>query len=122
MLTLIKDAFEDFLDGDDGKPIVMLNLLRFQHDGGRERYSDYLAVAMPLLARVGADILYVGDGLPALSAEPGQDWDAVALIRYPNRRAFADMALDADYRDRAGPMRDAALIEAVLQPIRTVPS
>ncbi|WLS03504.1 DUF1330 domain-containing protein [Shinella oryzae] len=122
MLTLIEDAFENFLDDDDGQPIVMLNLLRFREDGGRERYAEYLAVATPIVARFGAEIVYVGNGLPALSAEPGQAWDAVALVRYPNRRAFAAMAMDADYRDKAAPMREAALAEAVLQPLRTASS
>lgn len=122
MLTLIEDAFESFLNDDDGQPVVMLNLLRFREGGGRERYAEYLAVATPIVARFGAEIVYVGNGLPALSAEPGQAWDAVALVRYPNRRAFVDMAMDVDYRDKAAPMREAALAEAVLQPLRTASS
>ena len=122
MLTLIENALEKFLNEDDGQAIVMLNLLRFREDGGRERYADYLAVAAPIVARFGAEIVYVGNGLPALSAEPGQAWDAVALVRYPNRRAFAEMAMDADYRNRAAPMREAALAEAVLQPLQTASS
>jgi hypothetical protein len=32
------------------------------------------------------------------------------------------MAMDADYRDKAAPMREAALAEAVLQPLRTASS
>lgn len=118
MLTLIDGALEQFLREDDGEPAVMLNLLRFHRDGGRERYADYLKAAEPILARFGAEILFVGDGLPALSAETGQAWDAVALIRYPSRRDFVKMAGDPDYRERAGPMRQAALLEAVLQPVR----
>lgn len=122
MLTFIENALENFLNEDDGQAIVMLNLLRFREDGGRERYSDYLAVATPIVARFGAEIVYVGSGLPALSAEPGQAWDALALVRYPNRQAFAAMAMDADYRDKAAPMRKAALVEAVLQPLQTASS
>jgi uncharacterized protein (DUF1330 family) len=122
MLTLIEDALENFLNEDDGQPVVMLNLLRFQTDGGPERYADYLAVAAPIVARFGAEIVYVGNGLRALSAEPGQAWDAVALVRYPTRRAFAELAMDADYRAKAAPMREAALAEAVLQPLQAASS
>ena len=118
MLTLIQDEFRRFLAEDDGQPIVMLNLLRFHADGGRERYSEYLAAARPLVARYGAEIVYVGDGLPALSAEKGQDWNAMALPRYPNRQAFAGMVRDPEYRKKAAPLRAASLSEAVLQPIR----
>jgi hypothetical protein len=81
VLTLIQGEFERFLDEDDGQPIVMLNLLRFHADGGRERYADDLAAADPLVARYGAEIVTVGDGLPALSAENGQAWDAMVLGR-----------------------------------------
>ncbi|HEY1862547.1 MAG TPA: DUF1330 domain-containing protein [Roseiarcus sp.] len=119
MLTLIQDEFERFLQEDDGEPVVMLNLLRFHADGGRERYSEYLSVAGPLAARYGAKIVTVGDSLPALSAEDGQAWDAMALVRYPSRQAFASMVRDPEYREKAAPLRAASLSEAVLQPIRT---
>jgi uncharacterized protein (DUF1330 family) len=122
MLTLIEDALDSFLKEDDGQAVVMLNLLRFREDGGRERYANYLSVATPIVARFGAEVVYVGNGLPALSAEPGQAWDAVALVRYPSRQAFGDLAMDADYRDKAAPLREAALTEALLQPLQTASS
>ncbi len=118
MIELITANLARFLAQDDGKPITMLNLLRFKPDGGRERYFEYLSMAGPLVARYGAQIVFTGLGMTALSAEPGQTWDAVALVRYPTRRAFADMIADPDYK-LASPVRKAALIEAVLQPIST---
>lgn len=122
MPTIIAQSFEIFLNHDDGQSAVMLNLLRFGEDGGTKCYTEYLAVAAPIVDLFGAEIVYVGNGLPALSAEPGQAWDAVALVRYPSRRSFADMAMDADYRDKAAPMREAALADAVLQPLQTASS
>ena len=108
-----------FLSEDNGEPVVMLNLVRFRPDGGRQRYLEYLAMAGPLVARYGAEILYAGDGATALAAEPGQAWDTVALVRYPTRRAFADMVADPDYQ-KADPVRLSALAEAVLQPLRSL--
>lgn len=119
MITLIPENYQQFLAADDGKPITMLNLLRFQPDGGRERYLKYLTMAGPVVARYGAEIVFVGYGQTALAAETGQSWDAVALVRYPTRRAFADMISDPDYAV-ADPVRKSALVEAVLQPIATV--
>ena len=120
MLTLIQDEFQNFLAEDDGKPVVILNLLRFEPDGGRERWSEYTAVAGPVIGRYGAEMVFVGDTMRALSAEAGQTWDAVALIRYPNRRAFANLASDIEYQEKADPLRKAALQEVVVQPIRSV--
>lgn len=115
VITIIEPELQRFLTEDDGQPVVMLNLLRFRPNGGRERYAEYLRMAGPLSARYGAEIVYAGDGTAALAAEAGQAWDAVALVRYPNRRAFAEMLKDPDYRV-ADPVRMSALAEAVLQP------
>lgn len=103
-----------FLDEDDG-PVVMLNLLRFREDGGRERYGEYARALADVLPRFGAELVYAGDGDTALVAEDGQAWDAVLCVRYPSRRAFSEMVADPDYQ-RVSHLRTEALEEAVLQP------
>jgi hypothetical protein len=58
-LTLIQDQFERFLEKDDGQPIGMLNLLRFQTQGGRERYSGQerpIGRAVVIWARLEANL------------------------------------------------------------------
>lgn len=103
-----------YLAEDPGGPVVMLNLLRFRPGGGRERYLQYVEHFRRTSAPHGAEVLYVGDGSTALVAEPGQEWDAVLLVRYPSRRAFSDMVRDPAYA--AGThLRSEALVEAVLQ-------
>ena len=47
-------------------------------------------------------------------AEPGQEWDAVLVVRYPSRRAFSDMLRDPGYQEGTQ-LRSGALVEAVLQ-------
>jgi len=119
MISIEPAEIERFLAEDDGKPVTMLNLVRFKPDGGRDRYQEYLKMAAPLLERYGAELLYAGDGQNALAAESGQAWDAVGLVRYPDRRSFASMIADPDYQ-RADPIRTSALVEAVLQPTRSM--
>jgi len=103
-----------YLAEDPGGPVVMLNLVRFRPDGGRERYADYVAHFRRTSAPFGAEVLYVGDGRTPLVAEPGQAWDAVLLVRYPSRRAFSEMVRDPAYQQGAH-LRTEALSEAVLQ-------
>ena len=50
-----------------------------------------------------------------LVAEDGQAWDAVLLVRYPARAAFARMVADPEYQ-QVTHLRTEALSEAVLQP------
>ncbi len=117
MISFTREALDRFLSKDNDKPVVMLNLLRFRPGGGREHYLEYLTLAGPIITRYGAEILFAGDGETPLAAESGQAWNAVALVRYPTRRAFADMIADPDYR-AADPVRMSALAEAVLQPLQ----
>jgi uncharacterized protein (DUF1330 family) len=103
---------------DPGGPVVMLNLLRFTDDG-RESYARYAAaLSDTFLARYGAEVLYAGDGSTVLAAEPGQEWDAVLLVRYPSREVFSRMVADPEYQ-QVTHLRSEALVEAVLQ--ATVP-
>jgi uncharacterized protein (DUF1330 family) len=107
-----------YLQESPGGPVVMLNLLRFA-EGGRESYARYAdALRTTFLPRYGAEVLYAGDGSTTLVAEPGQDWDAVLLVRYPSREAFSAMVADPEYQEVTA-WRTGALTEAVLQ--ATVP-
>ena len=103
-----------FLQEDPGGPVVMLNLLRFA-EGGRELYEQYSrAVGTTFLPRYGGEVLYAGDGSTALVAEPGQEWDAVLVVRYPSRAAFGQMVADPEYQ-QVTELRTRALSEAVLE-------
>lgn len=120
MISFDDAALERFLGEDPGEhPVVMLNLLRYAPGDGRELYSRYLEAAGPLVARHGAEIVYAGDTSPALAAEPGQSWDAVAIVRYPSRAAFAALVRDPDYA-AADRLRLRSVSEVTLQPIQTI--
>lgn len=117
MVSFSPAAFEAFLSEDDDSPVVMLNLLRFEPDGGRGRYLEYLGMAKPVLARFGAEILFGGDGLPVLTAGDARAWDAVVLVRYPRRSVFKTMVDDPEYQ-AAFKVGQAAIADIVLQPLK----
>lgn len=117
MVSFSPTAFGAFLTEDDDTPVVMLNLIRFQPDGGRERYLEYLKMAEPILARFGAKILFGGDGLPVLTTGEARAWDAVALVQYPRRSAFKAMVDDPDYQ-AAFQVGQSAIADIVLQPFK----
>ncbi|WP_228122768.1 DUF1330 domain-containing protein [Saccharothrix syringae] len=99
---------------DPGGPVVMLNLLRFA-EGGDESYREYARhLRETFLPRYGAEVVYAGVGSTVLVAEDGQSWDAVVVVRYPDRAAFGRMVADPEYQ-QVTRLRTAALSEAVLQ-------
>jgi uncharacterized protein (DUF1330 family) len=117
MVAFSPTAYDAFLAQADDTPVVMLNLIRFQPDGGRQRYLQYLAMAKPILARFGARILFGGDGLPVLTTGSHEAWDAVVLVQYPRRSAFADMVADPDYQV-AFKVGSSAIADIHLQPLK----
>ncbi len=98
----------------DGLPVVMLNLLAFKPDGGRERYEEYGAAVAPLLERAGGRIVFFGEPSTALLGD--DSWDMVVLVEYPSRQAFFDMIGSTEYQ-AVGHLRTEALTKGELHPM-----
>jgi hypothetical protein len=92
-----------WLEGDDGKPFYMLNLMRYYPELRRlpnapdfqgtpqESNARYEAAARPMLLRLGGYPLFAGtaQGKNLLEHDPAlDDWSRLLLVRYPSRRAF----------------------------------
>lgn len=79
-------------------PVVMVNLLTFKVDGGRERYMQYAHEVVPHVQRVGGTVRYAGEA-PMVVIGHGErpGWDAILIVEYPSPQAFIDMVTDADY-------------------------
>lgn len=102
--------------GEDA-PVTMLNLLRFKPEGGRERYVEYGAAVTPLLEKVGARVVFLGESaLPLLG--DGR-WDSVLLVEYPTRQVFLDMIASPEYQ-AIGHLRTEALEHGELHPMSAV--
>jgi len=99
-------------------PVVMLNLLAFKPDGGRERYEEYGTAVAPLLEKVGGRIVFLGRPAPPLLGE--QSWDLVVLVEYPTRQAFLDMTSSPEYQ-AIGHLRTEALVKGELHPMDPAP-
>lgn len=103
--------------GDDG-PVVMLNLLEFNPEGGRERYGEYGEAVAPLLERVGGRLVFMGAPAPPLLGDGA--WDLVVLVEYPTRQAFLDMTGSPEYQAIAH-LRTEALVRGELHPMDQAP-
>lgn len=107
-----------------GKPVHMLNLLRFRdvalykegpaECSGREAYARYSRVAMQALAEVGGHVVYHGTVTGHLIAPPAERWDVMVLVRYPAPQAFATMVALPHYqaatRHRTAALEDSRLV------------
>ena len=80
------------------EPVVMINLLQFEADGGRESYLRYTQEVSPHLQRVGGTVRYSGAS-PSVVIGDGETpwWDAIIVVEYPSPAAFLDMVSNQDY-------------------------
>jgi len=137
--------FRAWGEADDGKPVFMLNLMRYRaalrplpgiRDASatpRDANAYYESVAFPLLLRRGAYPLFAGEpaGVPVAGAPHTSvihfdgaidDWSRVLVVRYPDRRTFLEYVSDPAFL-AVMPYKLAAL-EVSLVPLReeiTVP-
>ncbi|MGH7813150.1 MAG: DUF1330 domain-containing protein [Candidatus Binataceae bacterium] len=85
-------------------PVVMLNLLKFRARAegelgtGEEAYMRYADAVRPFLAEAGAKILWGGRPAALLIGDASDNWDAVAIVKYPTVKAFLEMAMNSEYQ------------------------
>jgi uncharacterized protein (DUF1330 family) len=90
------DQFQALADNPSEEPFVMLNLLKFKKDGGREAYFRYIRESGPYVEAVGAKVVYFGK--PKELLQGTEDWDLLMLVQYPSRKAFQKMISNPDYQ------------------------
>ncbi len=107
-----REQFETFKALDRDQPIEMLNLVKFRakaaypegHDlagsdlTGAEAYGRYGAETAPIIARLGASIVWRGVFQTVLIGPDSEDWDEIFVARYPTVNAFLEMVTDPEYR------------------------
>lgn len=101
-------AFKDF---DIEGPVLMLNMLRFKKDGGREKYREYGRRNAVLLAKVGGKPVSRSNALVTLVGE--EEWDEILVVEYPSREAFLDMVLSDEFQ-QTKLLRQEALVDSRL--------
>ncbi len=110
------------LGGD--RPIVMVNLLKFrdkaQYDEpgepemtGREAYDRYGSVMAPLVLAKGGKLRFSSRVDALVIGEVGELWDAVAIMEYPSRAAFVEIATSPEVQE-IGRHRKAGLAGQLL--------
>ena len=108
-----------FLENPDIGPISMVNLLKYKDkaeykDGretnlsGEEAYALYAMEVINYVEKYGGEFIFAGKVSRLMLGEVEEMWDAVAIAKYPNRKAMLDMTMDPEYQ-KIHVHRDAGL-------------
>jgi uncharacterized protein (DUF1330 family) len=102
-----RDRIQKLLENPSDEPFVMVNLLRFKKEAdapdegmsGVEAYQLYGSKMRGIVERHGGRFLWMGR-VDAIVIEDGaQTYDAVALVEYPSRKAFVQIASSAEVNE-----------------------
>ena len=93
------DQIEALLNGPMDTPVVMLNLLKFNEraDGdeegsGKDAYGRYAEKMQQIVEGAGGRFLFIGSTDSQVIGDSDVEWDVVALVEYPSRQAFLEIA------------------------------
>lgn len=121
------DQFAEYANSDLEGEVVMLNLLAFkpraegEEGSGQDAYRRYSDSVVSMVEAQGGRVLWMGSARHVFIGDPeGDQWDAVALVSYPNRQAFLDMISTDDY-GKAHEHREAGLARTVLIACKPAP-
>ena len=104
-----QDQINGFLEDPELGPISMVNLLKYKEkaiyeDGrntdltGKEAYQLYAAEVINYVEKYGGEFLFAGTVSRLMLGEVEDMWDAVAIAKYPSRKAMMDMTMDPGYQ------------------------
>jgi uncharacterized protein (DUF1330 family) len=110
-IEINKDQFREMIKNPSDKPVVMLNLLKFKKEGGKESYLRYIKEAGRFIEEVGGKLLLLSKPKELLNGT--QTWDLLMLVKYPSRKAFLTMVNNPEYL-KIHRFREEALEDAVL--------
>lgn len=96
------EQFAKLLADDDGKPIVMVNLLRFkpradapdENLSGEEAYRRYGDAMIPFVESRGGRLVWSGRMASQVIGRGGEEFHSIAIVEYPSRKAFVEIAMD----------------------------
>ncbi len=97
-LSANQQQFEEFSKLPDDQPLIMVNFLKFKKEvaetgeSGRAVYQKYIDGALPYTNQIGAEVLWYGKPiLNLIGPENDQLWDAMFIIKYPNKLKFFEL-------------------------------
>jgi len=126
-ITPAPEAIQALLADSPNEPVVMLNLLKFKAkaDGdagtGADAYGRYGEAVIKMVEALGGRLLWSGRVAQVLIGDEADNWDAVAIMQYPNAKAFLEMATSAEYQ-KIHHDREAGLESTVLIACRSAAS
>lgn len=122
-----KEAFMKAMkDYPHDEPVTMINILKFKaktgrgEETGQEAYKVYSKNVAPLVKKAGAEVVWAGEVKGTIIGDYTDQPHMLLLVKYPNMKAFMDMAISEEYQ-KVKHDREIALEYGGLLPAMQIP-
>jgi len=103
------DKIKKLMAGPAETPVVMLNLLSFKRDAdgenvglsGQDAYLQYASKMTTIVESKGGRLIWSGRVDSFVIGESDTDFQMIALMQYPNRAAFLEIASSVEVQEIA---------------------
>jgi uncharacterized protein (DUF1330 family) len=98
---------KELFEGPEDTPVVMLNLIAFKNEAdggnegmsGEESYGLYAKKMRQFVESKGGRFIWAGRVDSMVIGESDVDFSVVALVEYPNRKTFIEIASSAHVKE-----------------------
>ncbi|MDW3652194.1 MAG: DUF1330 domain-containing protein [Bacteroidia bacterium] len=122
-----KEAFMKAMkDYPQDEPVTMINILKFKaktgrgEETGQEAYKVYSKNVASLVKKAGAEVVWAGEVKGTIIGDYTDQPHMLLLVKYPNMKAFMDMAISEAYQ-KVKHDREIALEYGGLLPAMQIP-
>ncbi|MDF1695551.1 MAG: DUF1330 domain-containing protein [Saprospiraceae bacterium] len=130
-IKVTEEAGKRFFSRPHTSPVVMLNLLKFRQVAdysslpllkpekeisGKSAYRKYSNAVLPMLVKIGSEVIFSGSAKEFLIGPNEEEWDYVLLVKHQSVSEFLKFATNEQYLAIEG-HRTAALDDSRLLPI-----
>ncbi len=110
------EQIQAFMDAPQDEPVVICNILSLKRepDGTTSpetwaRMMEYSVAMRGFVERAGAEFVFAGQINQQFLGDAGEHFQFLAIMRYPTRQAYLELAGDPEVAATIGVARDEAL-------------
>lgn len=123
------EQFLDLLEGPQDTPVVMVNLISYKKEAdghnegmsGQDSYARYAVEMKKFVESKGGRFIWAGRVDSMVIGESDADFEVVALVEYPSRKAFVEIATSSHVgeigKDRSAGLAGQWLIATTETPL-----
>ena len=93
-----KEQFKELLNLPQDQPVIMVNILKYNGEAGKQAYQRYMQNVMPFLKKVNGKLIWKGQSVHTVIGDSEDQPHVFMLVEYPSVQNFIEMITNPAYQ------------------------